>query len=176
VKDNAKPVAPPAAALTAKSSSFWSDWKTTQASPDFAALKAAVDSAHTPSAAAQPAASDQGTPPPARQKIIDIAVTKPEAAAKLLEAAPLAKDDAGAGALRTILGMATTPTTLQAAQPLVPPEAQASAQEMTANLSTGINGLPGIYLSDAPIEASVRGEAPAGYTPVSGGSMGCPSR
>jgi hypothetical protein len=46
---------------------------------------------------------------------------------------------------------------------------------MTANLSTGIQGLPGIYLSDEPIESSVRAEAPAGYAPVSGGSMGCPA-
>jgi hypothetical protein len=47
---------------------------------------------------------------------------------------------------------------------------------MTANLSSGIAGLPGIYLSDQPIEGGARGEAPDGYTAVSGGSMGCPGR
>ncbi|MBP6012553.1 MAG: hypothetical protein KBA31_10025 [Alphaproteobacteria bacterium] len=172
----AKPAAPPPEnPLASKSEGFWGDWKTTQASQSFTALKTAVAGAHTsPAPAAVPAAN--APPPPAKQKIIDVAVTKPEYAAKLLTAASAASaDQTSTEALATVLTMMASPKTLEAAAPFIAPEAQASAQAMTANLSTGIQGLPGIYLSDQPIESSVRSAAPAGYEPVSGGSMGCPA-
>ncbi len=164
-------------AFETMSDRFWGDWKTTQASANFTALKAAVDGAAAPAAAAPAAATPAvGTPAPAKQKIVDVAVTKPEAAAKLLTAASTASSDrASTAALATVITMVASPKTLQEAAPLVAPEAQAQAQAMTANLSTGIAGLPGVYLSDQPIE-SARAEAPSGYTPVSGGSMGCPGR
>lgn len=172
-----KAATPPAVnPLAAKSDGFWNEWKTTQASENFTTLKAAVASAHAPPAAAAPPASN-APPSPAKQKIIDVAVTKPEDAAKLLAAAPAASaDQASTNALTTVLTMVTSPKTLEAAAPLVAPEAQAEAQAMTANLSTGIAGLPGIYLSDTPSVSSARAEAPAGYAPVSGGSMGCPAQ
>lgn len=173
-------------ALETMSDGFWGDWKATQKSASFTALKAAMPSAAA-TAPATPATSvtPPGTQPaPAKQKIIDVAVTKPEAAAKLLTAASAAATDREtAKAMATIFTMTTTPKTLEAAAPLVAPAQQQQAQEMTANLSTGIAGLPGVYLSDAPIESSGggggggggRAEAPSGYTSVSGGSMGCPS-
>jgi hypothetical protein len=72
--------------------------------------------------------------------------------------------------------MTTPPQTLEQAAPLVAPEAQAAAETFRANLSTGIPGLPGIYLGDSPAGFTVRAEAPSGYAPVAGGSMGCPAR
>lgn len=160
-------------ALQTMSDRFWGDWKTTQASANYTALKTAVEGAAAP-AAATPAA---GAPAPAKQKIVDVAVTKPASAAKLLTAASsAASDQASTAALATVITMVASPKTLQEAAPLVAPEAQPQAQAMTANLSSGIAGLPGIYLSDQPIEGGARGDAPAGYTAVSGGSMGCPGR
>lgn len=166
-------------ALQTMSDRFWGDWKTTQASANYTALKAAVEGAAAPAAAAPAAGATPaaGAPAPAKQKIVDVAVTKPAAAAKLLTAASTASSDqASTNALATVITMVASPKTLQEAAPLVAPEAQPQAQAMTANLSTGIAGLPGIYLSDQPIESGARGEAPAGYTAVSGGSMGCPGR
>ncbi len=165
-------------ALETMSDSFWGDWKATQASANYTALKAAVEGAAAPAAAAPTAATPAaGAPAPAKQKIVDVAVTKLASAAKLLTAASTASSDqASTNALATVITMVASPKTLQEAAPLVAPEAQPQAQAMTANLSSGIAGLPGIYLSDQPIEGGARGEAPAGYTAVSGGSMGCPGR
>ena len=161
-------------ALETMSDRFWGDWKTTQASANYTALKAAVAGAAAPASSAPAAASPAA---PAKQKIVDVAVTKPEAAARLLAAAWTASSDrASTNALATVITMVATPKTLQEAAPLVAPEAQLLAQAMTANLSSGIAGLPGVYLSDQPIESGARAKAPAGYTPVSGGSMGCPGR
>jgi hypothetical protein len=121
---------------------LWGDWKTTQASPNFTALKAAVEGTAAPAAAA-PAAPATATPAPAKQKIVDVAVTKPEAAAKLLTAASTASSDqASTNALATVITMVASPKTLEEAAPFVAPEAQPQAQAMAANLSTGIAGCP----------------------------------
>lgn len=177
--DKTKPTAAPAPNPLAKmSDGFWGDWKATEKSESFHALKAAVTETQAPTAApAAPAAPPTaGPPPPQKQKIVDVAVTKPETAAKLLTAASAASDSASTNALATVVTMTTPPQTLAEAAPLVAPEAQASAETFRANLSTGIPGLPGIYLGDSPSVSSARAEAPSGYTPVSGGSAGCPAR
>lgn len=169
--DKTKPAPNP---LSKMSDGFWGDWKATEKSESFHALKAAVAGTQAPAAAAP--APGGAAPQPAKQKIVDVAVTKPEVAAKLLAAASAASDSAGTKALATVVTMTTAPQTLEQAAPLVAPEAQASAETFRANLSTGIPGLPGIYLGDTPSASSARAEAPSGYTPVSGGSAGCPTR
>lgn len=183
--EKGKPAVAPAPSLLEKqSTAFWGDWKTTQQSQSFTALMTAVAGAQamranlTTGIPGLPGVHLNGQPQKPTQLIVDVAVTKPEAAAKLLSAASSASSDqAGTAALATVVTMTASPKTLEAAAPLVAPDAQA----MTANLSTGIPGLPGIYLSDQPIESGGggggggRAEAPAGYAPVSGGSMGCPA-
>ncbi len=203
---NAAPAAPTAAKpATAKpvagdpsilSSDFWGDWNKTKTSENFSALTKAVGCAHksnTPKAGGS-------------QKIVDLAINRPEDAAKFLGDATAASNDAvSANALATVVNMVTSPKTREEAAPLVAPEAKARVEAMTANLSTGIQGLPGIYLGDVPqpkyeagtqagegsggantgggVEASggsagagERASVPAGYAPVVGGSMGCPVR
>ena len=66
----------------------------------------------------------------------------------------------------------------------LPPQAQSAGAAFAANLSHGIPGLPGIYLSGAGGGESggqgqggaERGAAPSGFQPVSGGSGACPVR
>ena len=158
--------------LTQRSADFWTETKKTQASDSFTALKAAVACNCTlPAAGAVPNATAKTEK---RQRILDIAIAKPADAAKVLSAA-VSNNGVGAAAVATVLNMTTSPTVRAEAATLVEPEAKARVQEMTANLSTGIAGLPGIYLSDSPIEEP-RSAAPSGYTPVSGGSIGCSAR
>jgi len=150
------------------SGEFWGDWNKTKASPEFAALKAAVGGD------APPAAPQAG---PQTQRIVDIAIAKPQEAAKVLSAAATTNDAASANALSTVVAMTTSPEMREEAAALVAPEAQAQVESFRANLSTGIPGLPGIYLGDnASANGGERAVAPAGYTPVAGGSSGCPGR
>ena len=153
---------------SALSGDFWGDWTKTRTSESFTKLTADVGSADKSAAAiAIGRASDT-------QSIVNMAIDRPEEAAKLLETTSTASSDpATANALATVVSMVASPKTIEAAVPLVAPEAQARVETMTANLSTGISGLPGIYLGDVPHEG---GTAPAGYTPVAGGSLGCPGR
>ena len=162
------PPKPAAGDPIALSGDFWSDWKTTSTSESFTALTAAVGSAGKSAAAlAAPNAANA-------QRVVNLAIDKPEEAAKLLSnAAAASNDTASANALKTVVNMVTSPQTREEAAPLVAPEAQARVEAWNADLSAGVQGLPGIYLGD---NGGARDAAPAGYTPVAGGSMGCSSR
>lgn len=160
--------APAANPFTGISSNFWGACKQTMATEEFAQAKLALAQAN-PMAA--PAAGARSEPV---QRVVDVTIAKPADAAKLLNAA---NDPASAAAVATVVGMVTTPETREAAVALVKPEAKARAQEMTANLSTGIAGLPGIYLNhDGGTSGGSRASVPSGYTPVPGRSWGCRSR
>ena len=165
--DTAKPAPDDPAALSA---GFWGEVKKTEASESFAALKAAMGGA-AKTAAAKPSST---------QRIVDVAVQKPEEVAKVMsEASAAPSDGVSANAVATAVNMITSPATREAAAQYVAPEAQERVETFRANLSTGIPGLPGIYLGDNSGATSGYSEcpsAPSGYTPVSGGSSGCPVR
>ncbi len=161
----AKPSANDPSAL---SGAFWGDWNKTKASDEFGTLKTQVGIADRTKATA--AAT------PGKQQVVDVAVQRPEEAAKMLSgASAAASDSAQTNALATVVNMVTTPKTREAAVALVAPEEQARVETMTANLTTGIQGLPGIYLGDVE-QSAPRASVPSGYTLVSGGAMGCPTR
>ena len=152
----------------AVSAAFWTDWKKTEASESYVALKAAV--AKTQSA---PVANAGKT-----QRIVDVAISKPADAAKVMsEATAVSSDAPTANALSTVMNMTTSPKTREEAAAYVAPEAKERVETWQANLSTGIQGLPGVYLGDnAVTNGGERQPAPVGYTPVSGGAAGCPTR
>ncbi len=156
----------------ALSADFWGDLNKTKASPEFAALTDAAGCADKTRAAAASAAKSN------KQGIVDIAITRPEEAAKFLnEITVSSSDPVSNGALATVINMRTSPEVREAAAPMIAPEAQARVEEFRADLTTGIPGLPGIYLGDnSGATSGARAEAPTGYTPVSGGSIACPSR
>jgi hypothetical protein len=165
------PPKPEAGDPSALSGDFWGDWKKTSTSKSFVALTAAVGTAGK-SAAALAAPNTANT-----QRVVNLAVGKPEDAAKLLSTAAAASNDtASANALKTVVNMVTSPKTREEAAAFVAPEAQASVEAWNADLSSGVQGLPGIYLGDNADNGGARDAAPAGYTPVAGGSMGCATR
>ena len=166
---SAKPAADDPSALNAE---FWGDDNKTKSSDSFTALKAAVGRAEKNATALAAPKTDNN------QRVINIAIETPEDAARVLSDATAASNDAvSANALATVVNMVTSPQTREAATALVAPQAQQRVEAWKANLSTGIQGLPGIYLGDnASGNGGARLATPAGYTPVAGGSMGCPSR
>lgn len=150
------------------SAGFWTDWKAKEASASYVALKKSVWRD-------EPAKSDAAAPVVQTQRIVDVAISDPAKVARVLTAATDANVDASdQNALASVVNMVASPKTQEAAVPMVAPEVQAQVQEFRANLSSGIPGLPGIYLGDS--SESERGAAPVGYAPVAGGSAGCPSR
>lgn len=167
----AKPPTPDPSSISA---GFWGDIKATTSSADFATLKSAVGSADK-SKAKLSVPNTTG-----KQRIIDLAISSPTEAAKVLTAATAASgDDASKQALATVLTMVASPKTIEDAAALVSPDAQARVTEFRADLTNGIPGLPGIYLGDQPSVAGgvvERADAPSGYSPVAGSSMGCPVR
>ncbi len=153
---------------TQLSYAFWNDWQTLKKSDKWQALKQSVGVADQARAAALSGA-EKGT-----QAVVNVGLSKPADVAKVLNGSAHTATDVGAGAaLGTALSMRASRQEIAAAQPLVAPEARRESRSMTANLTTGIAGLPGIYLGpqDHP-----RPSAPEGYAPVSGGSAGCPGR
>jgi hypothetical protein len=163
--------AKPAAMVDAKdlNEAFWADWKTVRSSDAFVKLRqqAGADDAVNGSIAGGRSAGVQA--------ITDMAIRKPEDAARLISAAA---DRTAArevqAALGTVVAMRAPPAIQQAAMKQLPPAERPQATAFTANLSTGIAGLPCMYLCESP--TSERPSAPAGYTPVSGGSFGCAAR
>jgi hypothetical protein len=152
---------------TTLSSGFWADWNRTKSSANFAALTTAVGCGCGPAA---DGAQNQG------KATVDIAITRPAEAAQFMsESVASSEDPVSNAALATVINMRISPDVQQAAAPLVAPEAKARVEEFRANLSTGIPGLPGIYLGEHA-DGGERPGLPEGYTPVAGGSMGCPSR
>jgi len=165
---------PPAGDPSQLSGAFWGDWKKTRDSQEYIALQSAVGTASKTSAVITAPKTDSN------QRIINLAIDKPADAAKVITDATAASTDAASKqALATVVNMVASPETIEQAAALVAPEAQARVTEMRANLSTGIPGLPGIYLGEVDHSANEGGErpaAPAGYEPVAGNSMGCPVR
>lgn len=153
---------------TDRDASFWNDWHDRSQSPAFKQLERDTGTANVAkNAVAEGRASD-------RQPIANIAVDSADAAARLLAAAAKSNADRESReALEAIAMLRTSPDDRADAIRQMPPETKAAAATFVANLSTGIPGLPGIYLNDSPIQ---RSPAPAGYAPVAGGSRGCPSR
>jgi hypothetical protein len=151
---------------------FWTDWNETKASPGVTALTEAVGYADKAAAAVKAAAKTR------TQAVISIGISHPEEAAKLLGAAAGSPDDpVTETALATVVNMRVAPETRAAAIPYVAPEVKERVETWNANLSTGIRGLPGIYLSgNAQANSGEAASAPAGYAPVSGGSFGCSVR
>jgi len=175
------------------SKAFWTDWKTTKASPHVTALAKSLGAIDKTDAAVKAASKTR------KQAIVPVVINQPKEAAKLLQIASekqgthaLGKvgakvdpkgtpktlgDQTGEQALRTVITMTVSPETRKAAMRHVPPAAKQRVEAWRADLSTGIRGLPGIYLSGNHQTASggMR-PAPAGYAPVAGGSIGCRSR
>ena len=150
------------------SAGFWTDWKAKEASPEFAALKKSVWRD-------EPAKPDAAVPAAQSQRIVDVSISDSAKLAQVLTVATGSGVDASdQQALASVVNMVASPKTQEEAAPMVAPEIQAQVQEFRANLSSGIPGLPGIYLGDNA--ESERGAAPDGYAPVAGGSAGCPSR
>lgn len=157
---------------TALSADFWSDFKTYRDGAGFSALNKAAGSAGQVKAAIT-----QGQKAHV-QSIATVAVDRPADVANLLTsfaASPASAENPEAVA--TVLAMRTTARDREAAAPLVAPAARAQVAAFTANLTTGIAGLPGIYLGHAAsVTGGRRAAAPAGYAAVPGGSMGCAAR
>lgn len=151
---------------------FWTDWKETKASPGVTALTEAIGYADKAAAAVKAAAETR------TQAVIPIGISRPEKAAELLGTAAGSPDDpVTENALATVVNMRVAPETRAAAMPYVAPEIKQRVETWNANLSTGIQGLPGIYLGgNAQAGGGEALSAPAGYAPVSGGSFGCSVR
>jgi hypothetical protein len=151
---------------------FWTDWNETKASPGVTALTEAVGYADKAAAAVEAAGKAQ------TQAIVPIGINRPEEAAKLLGAAVGSRDDpVTENALATVVNMRVAPETRAAAMPYVAPAVKERVETWNANLSTGIRGLPGIYLGgNEQASSGAAASAPAGYAPVSGGSFGCSVR
>ena len=166
----------PAAAANdpaALSAGFWGEWQKTKSSKEFTALTAAVDCGCTVSTAK--GTTKNGAPNQAKA-VVDIAITRPDEAARMMgEATASIQDPISNAALATVVNMRIPPEVREAAAPLVAPQARARVEKFRANLSTGIPGLPGIYLGDNDYGGQ-RADVPSGYTPVAGGSRGCGSR
>jgi len=152
----------------ALSAGFWSEVKKTESSENYTKLKSMLSEM---SSAAPPVVD------PGKQRIVDVAIAKPAAAAKVMSATATSSDSVSTSALSTVVTMTTSPKMQQEAAALVEPEAKEQVETWRANLSTGVQGLPGIYLGDnAVANGGERQPAPVGYAPVSGGSTGCPTR
>jgi hypothetical protein len=155
-----------------RSMGFWSEFKAVNNSNDFITLKKAVGSTDKVKAAIVEGQKIRS------QSIANMAVDRPVDVAQLLTSISASSSGtANQTAVATVLAMRTTAKAREAAAPLIAPSAKAQVATMTANLSTGIAGLPGIYLGDnAQANSGGRSATPTGYPLVAGGSMGCPMR
>ncbi len=149
------------------SAGFWTDWKAKETSAGFVALKKTMWRD-------EPAKPDPVGPVVQTQRIVDVSISDPAKVAQVLTAAATNAYASDQQALASVVNMVASPKTQEEAAPMVAPEMQTQVQEFRANLSSGIPGLPGIYLGGNA--ESERGSAPVGYAPVAGGSAGCPSR
>ncbi len=152
------------------SADFWNDWKKTSASEDFQMLTAAQDCG-----CEVPARDTDAKAPARKDNIVRIAVTKPEDATRILGSSITAADDpAQSAALATVVRMRIPDEVQKQALELVPAAQRPQVEKFRANLSTGIPGLPGIYLGDN--SEYYANPVPAGFVPVAGGSFGCRSK
>jgi hypothetical protein len=158
----AQEAAPDPAAV---SSGFWADWNKTKSSTNFEALSRAADCGCGPTAAG---GQSQGNTP------VDIAITRPAQAAQFLsKSVASSQDPVSDAALATVINMRVPRDVSQAAAPLVAPEVRARVADFRANLSTGIAGLPGVYLGDQGAGGNQSGQA-AGANPNPQAAAGTP--
>lgn len=150
-------------------SGFWSEIKAVKENADFTALRQVAGPTDKINAAIAEGKKTR------TQSIVNVAVDRPQDVAKLLTSiAASPSGTAYQAAVKTVLTMRTTAKTRAAAAPLIAPKEKAQVAAMTANLSSGIQGLPGIYLGDnAAAKGGTRAATPTGYSRVAGGSMGC---
>lgn len=142
----------------AVSSGFWADWNKTKSSTNYEALTRAADCGCGPTTAG---GQSQGNTP------VDIAITRPAQAAQFLsKSVASSQDPVSDAALATVMNMRIPPQVSQAAASLVAPETRARVQDFRANLSTGIAGLPGVYLGDQAAAGGQAGGGNLGGQPV----------
>ena len=160
------PKATTAANPAERSTGFWDDVKDLRQSESWQALQTKVGlSEKSRSVAAE--AAQLG-----KQGVVSISLDTPRDTAAFLNGAAQTGRDLGVErAVSTALRMRASPEMVTAAAPMVEPEARAEVAAFRADLSSGIPGLPGIYLcGGGPCQ---RSPAPQGYAPVAGASRGC---
>ncbi len=154
-----------------RSLEFWTESRVISNSDDFIALKKAVGSADRVNAAVAEGKKIR------HQSIANMAIDRPAEVANLMTSiAGSSSGTANQSAIATVLMMRTTAKAREAAAPLVAPAVKTQLAAITANLSTGIAGLPGIYLGDNAQANGARAGIPTGYSLVAGSSIGCRMR
>lgn len=149
------------------SKAFWTDWRAQKASPDFKKLQDSAGCADKVAKARQAGSRDT-------EHVADIAMTDPKEAASLIAAGTsTTKSPETRAALQAVLAMRASKQVQAQALAAAPAAERREQARFAANLSTGIVGLPGVYLSGRP--QSERSAAPAGFQPVAGGSRSCPA-
>jgi hypothetical protein len=107
------------------------------------------------------------------QPIANISASRTQASQLIEVGSRKAVDADLKAAVSMVATMTTTPELRAAVVASMPASDRRAAATFSANLSSGIVGLPGVYLNASPSAPSA---APQGYHPVGGGSVGCPSR
>lgn len=161
--------APAASGIVAESEGFWEDVHTTEQSEGWRQLQDAVGLERQSRDAVALAAETEV------QAVFSVSLDTPDRAADYMSRVGSAGPGGAPldGAVATALRQRASPEVVQAAVPLVEPEDRGKAAQFQANLSSGIPGLPGLYLGDADQAPAPRASAPSGYAPVSGASSGC---
>jgi hypothetical protein len=160
------PAPAPAAGPADRSAAFWDDVKELRQSESWQALQNKVGLTDKSRGAAAEAAKA------GKQSVVSVSLDTPGDAAAFLTGAAQAGQGLGVErAVSTALRMRASPDMVNAATPMVAPQARAGAESFRANLSNGIPGLPGIYLCGGG--PCPRSPAPVAYVPVAGESRGC---
>lgn len=147
------------------SAGFWSGWRAQQPTADVAKLKLE---------AAQSLAKARPSGPTQVEYVADLAITDPAIAARIMNTGAAATNSPEArAALQTVLRLRASKAVQAAAIAQAPKSERAQLAQFSANLSNGISGLPGVYLSGQT--APQRAATPAGFQPVAGSSLGCPA-
>ena len=163
---NPAPAQRPPANTETRNAGFWTDWRTTTQSAAFQQLEKDTGSSEQTRAAITSASAARV------QAIANVAAPDAQMAGKILAAAAKPGTTVETRkALQTIAILRTTPAQRSEAIRQMPVATRAAATVFATNLSSGIVGLPGLYLNPTH---DTRGSAPAGYGTVSGGAMGCP--
>lgn len=150
-----------------RNAGFWTDWRATTQSAAFQQLEKDIGSSEQMRAAIASARAARV------QAIANVAAPDADIAGKIMAAATKSSISLETRkALQTITALRTTPAQRSAAISQMPVASRAAATVFATNLSTGIAGLPGIYLNPTH---DPHGTTPAGYGPVPGRASGCPA-
>jgi hypothetical protein len=160
------PKATVAANPAERSTGFWDDVKDLRQSESWQALQNKVGLSDKSRGVAAEAVKA------GKQGVVSISLDTPRDTAAFLNGAAQPGRDLGVErAVSTALRMRASPEMVTAAAPMVEPQARAEVASFRANLSSGIPGLPGVYLCGGG--PCPRASAPQGYAPVAGESRGC---